>query len=84
MRALTPHIGARAELADGTLLGVGEAALAEDLAPAAAGGGIRSADGRLLLDASPGVLELLQVQPPGGRAMDAGAYLRGRELPGRR
>ena len=40
-------------------------------------------DGRLLLDASPGVLELLIVQPPGGRPMEAGAYLRGRGLPGR-
>ena len=28
-----------------------------------------------------GALELLVVQPPGGRAMDAGAYLRGRGLP---
>ncbi len=41
-------------------------------------------DGRLLLDCAPGVLELLVVQPPGGRAMDASAYLRGRGLPGRR
>jgi hypothetical protein len=30
------------------------------------------------------VLELLVVQPPGGRAMDASAYLRGHGLPGRR
>ena len=29
-----------------------------------------------------GVLELLVVQPPGGRAMDAAAYLRGHGLPG--
>ncbi len=41
-------------------------------------------DGRLLLDCAPGVLELLVVQPPGGRAMDASAYLRGHGLPGRR
>ena len=41
-------------------------------------------DGRLLLDCDPGVLELLVVQPPGGRAMDASAYLRGHGLPGRR
>ena len=34
-------------------------------------------DGRLLLDCAPGVLELLVVQPPGGRPMDASAYLRG-------
>ncbi|MGO9321103.1 MAG: methionyl-tRNA formyltransferase [Solirubrobacteraceae bacterium] len=34
-------------------------------------------DGRLLLACATGVLELLVVQPPGGRAMEASAYLRG-------
>ena len=38
----------------------------------------------LLLGCTPGVLELLVVQPPGGRAMDASSYLRGHGLPGRR
>jgi methionyl-tRNA formyltransferase len=102
VRALHPHIGARVELADGTLLGVHRAALlaGEDAAstnavgglgpaagepsPAAGEPGPRVRDGRLLLDCSPGVLELLVVQPPGGRAMDASAYLRGHGLPGRR
>jgi len=41
-------------------------------------------DGRLLLDCTPGVLELLVVQPPGGRAMDAADYLRGHRAPERR
>ncbi len=82
VRALTPHIGARAELADGSLLGVQQAALAD--VPPSGAPGVRESDGRLLLDASPGVLELLTVQPPGGRPMDAGAYLRGRGLPGLR
>jgi methionyl-tRNA formyltransferase len=41
-------------------------------------------DGHLLLDCTPGVLELLVVQPPGGRAMDASSYLRGHGPPGRR
>ncbi len=81
VRALTPHIGARAELPDGTLIGVQQAALAEDIP--AGEPGLRASEGRLLLDGSPGVLELLIVQPPGGRPMDAGAYLRGRGLPGR-
>jgi methionyl-tRNA formyltransferase len=95
VRALQPHIGARVELADGTLLGVHRAALlagddaararvAGDPGPAAGERGPRLRAGRLLLDCSPGVLELLVVQPPGGRAMDASAYLRGHGLPGRR
>ena len=94
VRALHPHIGARAQLVDGTLLAVRRAALAEsadgrpegaDATPAAASEapGLHVRDGRLLLDCSPGSLELLVVQPPGGRPMDAGAYLRGRGLPGR-
>jgi methionyl-tRNA formyltransferase len=41
-------------------------------------------DGRLLLECDPGVLELLVVQPPGSRPMDAADYLRGHALPGRR
>ena len=80
VRALHPHIGARAELAQGGLLGVHEAALlAPVLAPPAGESrGLLAHDGRLLLVCSDGALELLVVQPPGGRAMDAGAYLRGR------
>jgi methionyl-tRNA formyltransferase len=88
VRALHPHIGARIALADGTLLGVHGAAPVEPEsageAPAgAAGNGLRALDDRLFLDCASGVLELLVVQPPGGRAMDASAYLRGRGLPGR-
>jgi methionyl-tRNA formyltransferase len=97
VRALQPHIGARVALADGTLLGVQRAALAEADSPAddrvdtrgladgeAGGLGVSARDGRLLLGCTPGVLELLVVRPPGGRAMDAGSYLRGHPLPGRR
>ncbi len=94
VRALHPHIGARVELADGSLLGVHRAALLEDSdaeqistsGVATAGDGKHGPyahDGRLLIDCSPGVLELLIVQPPGGRAMEASAYLRGHGLPGR-
>jgi methionyl-tRNA formyltransferase len=82
VRALHPHIGARLSLADGTLLGVHRAALAtSDLERAP---GVAMREGRLLLDCTPGVLELMEVQPPGGRAMDASAYLRGHRAPGRR
>ena len=100
VRALHPHIGARVALADGSMLGVHRARLADgagagpgagegaygggaDSAPGAQGG-LSVHDGRLLLHCDPGTLELLEVQPPGGRAMDAGAYLRGHAAPGRR
>ncbi len=38
------------------------------------------ARGRLLYGTRAGALELLEVQPPGGRPMDAAAYLRGHAL----
>jgi methionyl-tRNA formyltransferase len=69
VRALSPHIGTRVALPDGLCLGVLRAAVRE---PGKAGE-LRAADGRLLL----GGLELLEVQPPGGRPMDAASYLRG-------
>jgi methionyl-tRNA formyltransferase len=84
VRALHPHIGARAALADGTMLGVHRAALAPADGPQAGAGGdpgILARDGRLLLACSPGELELLRVTPPGGREMDGAAYLRGHGLP---
>jgi methionyl-tRNA formyltransferase len=89
VRALHPHIGARVALTDGTLLGVHEAALVEpdgDRGPHGDGtlGVIADEDGRLLLVCSDGALQLLRVQPPGGRPMDAGSYLRGHGAPGRR
>jgi methionyl-tRNA formyltransferase len=73
VRALSPHIGARVALpGDGGFLGVLRAAVR---APGEAGG-LRADGERLLL----GGLELLEVQPAGGRPMDAAAYLRGRKL----
>jgi methionyl-tRNA formyltransferase len=82
VRALHPHVGARVAVADGTLLGVRHAALREEASHGRYAPTER--DGRLLLDCTPGVLELLVVQPPGGRAMDAAAFLRGHGLSGRR
>ena len=73
VRALTPHIGARVQLGDGSYLGVLRAALAVPEAT----GELRAEDGRLLL----GGLELLEVQPAGKRPMDAAACLRGHGLP---
>jgi methionyl-tRNA formyltransferase len=72
VRSLSPHIGARVELADGGFLGVLRTAVRE---PGGVGG-LRADGERLML----GGLELLEVQPAGGRPMDGAAYLRGRRL----
>jgi methionyl-tRNA formyltransferase len=74
VRALHPHIGARVALPDGGLLGVHRARVAvEQPLP----GTFATIDGRLLYGARDRALELLEVQPPGARPMDAAAYLRG-------
>jgi methionyl-tRNA formyltransferase len=75
VRALTPHIGAYVE----ERLGVRRAALAQgvdDVEP----GRLEEREGKLLYGASPGALELLEVQPPGKRAMAAEAWLRGNRV----
>lgn len=81
IRALSPHVGAFAELEDGTRLGVRSPLVHGD------GDGLRAGrfaadEGRLLLGFAAGSLELREVQPPGGRWMAAADYLRGRGLPG--
>ena len=78
VRALTPHIGAYVELEGRGRLGVRRAAPVEEAEPAPAAGLVEARAGRLLFGAAGGALELLEVQPPGGRPMTAGAYLRGR------
>jgi methionyl-tRNA formyltransferase len=79
VRALHPHIGARLAIEEDRAIGVLRARLADDAAPAM--GELAAVEGRLLLGCEPGTLELLEVQPPGGRPMDAAAYLRGHGLP---
>jgi methionyl-tRNA formyltransferase len=89
VRALHPHIGARVALPDGTPLGVGAAAVLDsssageraEHAAVASVRGVYSDGARLLLGCASGTLELLVVQPPGGRPMDAAAFLRGHGLP---
>jgi methionyl-tRNA formyltransferase len=75
VRALTPHIGARLALPDGTMLGIGAAR------PSGAAGppvGTVSFEGEVpVLGCAVGSLELLLVQPPGGRMMGGAEYLRG-------
>jgi methionyl-tRNA formyltransferase len=82
VRALTPHVGAYLELEHGQRLGVREARAVEiDGEPEP--GRLVAAGDELRLGCGQGALRLLHVLPPGGREMEAGAYLRGHELPER-
>jgi methionyl-tRNA formyltransferase len=84
VRALHPHIGARLALGPDHFLGVRRARPLPDVTspPSPQTAGLSTdADDRLLLATTAGSLELLEVQPPGGRPMDAAAYLRGHGLP---
>jgi methionyl-tRNA formyltransferase len=72
VRALHPHIGAR--WGDLKVLRARPSEL--PLAP----GELLARDGRLVLGAREGALELLEVQPPGGRPMAAADYARGHRL----
>jgi methionyl-tRNA formyltransferase len=77
VRALHPHVGAWLELPGGDRLGVQRAVAAGDEGPQR---GKLACDGeRLLYGTADGALELLQVQPAGGRAMDAASWVRGHQ-----
>lgn len=82
VRALHPHIGARIQLDESTMLGVLRAvAQRQTSSPSPARGVLEGRDGRLLYGLASGdALELLEVQPAGGRPMDAQAYMRGHAL----
>jgi len=74
VRALSPHVGTWVELPGGDRMGVlASRATGERIAA----GRLLAEAGRLLLGCAGGALELVEVKPPGGRAMDAGAWLRG-------
>jgi methionyl-tRNA formyltransferase len=78
VRALTPHVGAYLEAADGERLGVRRAR------PVDIGvrtGELRAEWGALLLGCGRGALRLELVQPAGGKPMAADAYLRGHSPP---
>jgi methionyl-tRNA formyltransferase len=78
VRALTPHIGAYAEVDGGERIGLrGCRAVDADLAP----GAFAAAGHDLLLGCSPGAFVVAELQPPGGRWMEAAEYMRGRGLP---
>lgn len=74
VRALSPHVGAWVEDPGGDRLAVLRARVADAMAER---GRLRADDGRVLYGCGDGALELLEVKPAGGRAMDAAAWLRG-------
>lgn len=79
VRALTPHIGAYLELADGSRLGVHAArALPGD---GESPGSVSATEDGLLLGSAEGWLAIEEVQPQGKRPMPAEDYLRGHPLP---
>jgi methionyl-tRNA formyltransferase len=78
VRALTPHIGAYLETADGERLGV-RRARAVDVSVKT--GAVKSEWGALLVGCGRGALRLEVVQPAGGKPMPVDAYLRGHTLP---
>jgi methionyl-tRNA formyltransferase len=78
VRALTPHVGAWLELPGGDRLGVRRAAVASELGADAAPGTLLDEGGRPVVACAEGALELVGVQPAGGRAMSGEAWLRGR------
>jgi methionyl-tRNA formyltransferase len=74
VRALNPHVGTWIDLYGVERLVVRKAQVASE---SAAPGELVAVDGRLLWGCAGGAIELLVVQPPGGRAMDAADFLRG-------
>lgn len=75
VRALHPHVGAFLSLADGSLLVVEQA---QALTDGLAAGDVSADDGRLIVGAQQGALEILRLRPAGKQSMDAASYLRGR------
>jgi len=78
VRALNPHIGTYLDLPNGERLGV---RLVRVVAEGRDGtpGELGSEGGQVLLRTGEGALALLQVQPAGGRPMEASAWMRGRQ-----
>lgn len=80
VRACNPWPGACAML-NTQPLKIWRTRVEDETATPAAPGSILATRGRLLAAAQPGVLELLDVQPPGKPRMPAAAYVAGHRLP---
>jgi methionyl-tRNA formyltransferase len=77
VRALNPHVGTWIELPGSDRLGVRKATAGGSGGDAPPRGALAAVDGRLLYGTADEALELLEVQPAGGRPMEAAAWLRG-------
>jgi len=83
VRALTPHIGARTFYSEisGPVKVLRSRILRDDFLRAEPGV-ILPAKGRILVACGEGILEIMKLQAPGGRPLEAGDFLRGRRLEG--
>jgi methionyl-tRNA formyltransferase len=77
VRALNPHVGTWIELPGDERLTVRRAIAGRGENDPVPVGGLAAPDGRLLYGVSDGAVELVEVQPPGGRSMPAADWLRG-------
>ncbi len=82
IRALAPHIGARAfhRKVSGPVRLLGSKVVEED--PSLAAGEILNGEGRMFVGCGEGAIELLELQLPGGRPLPAAEFLRGNSLEG--
>jgi methionyl-tRNA formyltransferase len=78
VRALNPHVGTYLETAEGERFGVRRARAVDSDVPR---GTLEAHVDALVLGCGEGALQLDVVQPPGGKAMAAEAYLRGHRPP---
>jgi methionyl-tRNA formyltransferase len=83
VRALAPHIGARAfhpEI-EGPIK-IFRASIADSEAPSLGVGEIHAANGRIFVGCGDGALLIEELQFPGGKRLSAAEFLRGREIGG--
>ena len=82
IRALAPHIGARAfhPAVDGPVRLLGSKVAPSD--PSLAPGEISRKEGKMLVGCGEGAVEILEIQLPGGKALRTDEFLRGNSLAG--